>query len=67
MTVAGWIVVALLFALVLWLGFAMIALVRTQAGLRARIEDTRGIDRAGPDRGRLAGRSHRAGLGDRHR
>jgi hypothetical protein len=39
MTVAGWIVVALFFALVLWLGFAMIALVRTQAGLRARIED----------------------------
>ena len=42
MTVAGWIVVALLFALVLWLGFAMIALVRTQAGLRARIEDLEG-------------------------
>jgi hypothetical protein len=39
MTVAGWIVVALFFALVLWLGFAMIALVRTQAGLRGRIED----------------------------
>jgi hypothetical protein len=39
MTWAGWIVVALFFALVLWLGFAMIALVRTQAGLRARIED----------------------------
>ena len=39
MTMAGWIVVALFFALVLWLGFAMIALVRTQAGLRARIED----------------------------
>lgn len=39
MTAAGWIVVALFFALVLWLGFAMIALVRTQAGLRARIED----------------------------
>jgi hypothetical protein len=39
MTVAGWIVVALFFAMVLWLGFAMVALVRTQAGLRARIED----------------------------
>ena len=39
MTGAGWMVVALFFALVLWLGFAMVALVRTQAGLRARIED----------------------------
>jgi hypothetical protein len=39
MTLAGWIVIAVFFALVLWLGFAMIALVRTQAGLRARIED----------------------------
>jgi hypothetical protein len=39
MSVAGWIAVALLFALVLWLGFAMVALIRTQAGLRARIED----------------------------
>jgi hypothetical protein len=39
MTFVGWIVVALFFAMVLWLGFAMIALVRTQAGLRARIED----------------------------
>lgn len=38
MSLLGWVVVALLFALVLWLGFAMIALVRTQAGLRARIE-----------------------------
>jgi hypothetical protein len=39
MSLLGWIVVALLFALVLWLGFALIALIRTQAGLRARIED----------------------------
>ncbi len=39
MSLLGWVVVALLFALVLWLGFALIALVRTQAGLRARIED----------------------------
>jgi hypothetical protein len=39
MSLIGWIVVALLFAFVLWLGFAMIALIRTQAGLRARIED----------------------------
>jgi peroxiredoxin len=39
MTVAGWVVVAVFFAMVLWLGFAMVALVRTQAGLRARIED----------------------------
>jgi hypothetical protein len=39
MSLAGWIAVALLLALVLWLGFAMIALIRTQAGLRARIED----------------------------
>jgi|1186.fasta_scaffold312591_2 hypothetical protein len=39
MSIAGWIAVALLFALVLWLGFALIALIRTQAGLRARIED----------------------------
>ena len=38
MSLLGWIVVALLFALVLWLGFALIALIRTQAGLRARIE-----------------------------
>ena len=39
MSLIGWIVVVLLFALVLWLGFALIALIRTQAGLRARIED----------------------------
>jgi hypothetical protein len=39
MSVIGWVVVALLFAFALWLGFAMIALIRTQAGLRARIED----------------------------
>jgi hypothetical protein len=39
MSLLGWIVVVVLFALVLWLGFALIALVRTQAGLRARIED----------------------------
>jgi len=39
MSLAGWIAVVLLFGLVLWLGFAMIALIRTQAGLRARIED----------------------------
>jgi len=39
MSLLGWIVVAVLFALVLWLGFALIALIRTQAGLRARIED----------------------------
>jgi hypothetical protein len=39
MSLIGWIVVALLFALVLWLGFALIALIRTQAGLRARVED----------------------------
>ena len=39
MSLLGWIVVALLFALVLWLGFALIVLIRTQAGLRARIED----------------------------
>jgi hypothetical protein len=39
MSLLGWIVVALLFAFVLWLGFALIALIRTQAGLRARIED----------------------------
>jgi hypothetical protein len=39
MSLIGWIVVALLFALVLWLGFALIALIRTQAGLRTRIED----------------------------
>ena len=39
MSLIGWIAVALLFALVLWLGFALIALIRTQAGLRARIED----------------------------
>ena len=67
MTVAGWIVVALFFALVLWLGFAMIALVRTQAGLRARIEDLEGSIAPVRIAGGLAGRSHRAGLGDRHR
>jgi hypothetical protein len=39
MSLLGWVAVALLFAFVLWLGFAMIALIRTQAGLRARIED----------------------------
>jgi hypothetical protein len=39
MSIVGWIVVALLFVLILWLGFALIALIRTQAGLRARIED----------------------------
>jgi hypothetical protein len=39
MSLIGWIVVVLLFALVLWLGFALIALIRTKAGLRARIED----------------------------
>ena len=39
MSLLGWVVVTLLFALVLWLGFALIALIRTQAGLRARIED----------------------------
>jgi hypothetical protein len=39
MSLLGWVVVALLFALVLWLGFALVALIRTQAGLRARIED----------------------------
>lgn len=39
MSIAGWVAVAMLFALVLWLGFAMIALIRTQAGLRARIEE----------------------------
>ena len=39
MSLIGWTVVLLLFALVLWLGFALIALIRTQAGLRARIED----------------------------
>lgn len=39
MSLIGWIAVAMLFAFVLWLGFALIALVRTQAGLRARIED----------------------------
>jgi len=39
MSLLGWVVVALLFALMLWLGFALIALIRTQAGLRARIED----------------------------
>ena len=39
MSLLGWVLVALLFALVLWLGFALIALIRTQAGLRARIED----------------------------
>ena len=39
MSLLGWVVVALVFALVLWLGFALIALIRTQAGLRARIED----------------------------
>jgi hypothetical protein len=39
MSLVGWTVVLLLFALVLWLGFALIALIRTQAGLRARIED----------------------------
>jgi hypothetical protein len=39
MSLVGWTVVALMFALVLWLAFALIALIRTQAGLRARIED----------------------------
>lgn len=39
MSFIGWTVVAVLFALVLWLGFALIAMIRTQAGLRARIED----------------------------
>jgi len=39
MSLIAWIVVGLLFALVMWLGFALIALIRTQAGLRARIED----------------------------
>lgn len=39
MSLLGWIAVVVLFALVLWLGFALIALIRTQAGLRARIED----------------------------
>jgi hypothetical protein len=39
MSIIGWIAVGLLFVLVLWLGFALIAMIRTQAGLRARIED----------------------------
>jgi hypothetical protein len=39
MSLVGWAVVAVLFVVVLWLGFALIALIRTQAGLRARIED----------------------------
>jgi len=39
MSLVGWVAVALVFALVVWLGFALIALIRTQAGLRARIED----------------------------
>jgi hypothetical protein len=39
MSLIGWIAVGLLFVLVLWLGFALIAMIRTQAALRARIED----------------------------